>query len=89
MSQGARAVLRLASSDPARVAAVILDGPPAVDGSALEDDVPLAHFQALVQTQGMAAFRREWSTHPLMRLYTRDPQMRATAPRDDRSLSGA
>lgn len=75
MSQGARAVLRFASVAPERVWAVILDGPPSVGRAAIEDDLPIAHFQYLVRAQGLVAFRREWSAHPLMQLRTVDPEM--------------
>jgi pimeloyl-ACP methyl ester carboxylesterase len=76
MSQGARSVLRFASNAPTRVWAVILDGPPAVGCSAVDDDVSIAHFQDVVRERGLEAFRSEWSTHAFVQLRTRDPQMR-------------
>lgn len=77
MSQGARAVLGFAAAAPARVSCLVLDGPPDVDGAAAtDDDVPLAHYRALVRTSGIDAFRREWADHPLTRLRTSDPDAR-------------
>jgi 3-oxoadipate enol-lactonase len=76
MSQGARAVLGFASAAPARVTAVILDGPPAID-SGESDDVPVHEFQALARTCGMAAFRREWARLPFVQLRTADARAHA------------
>lgn len=76
MSQGARAVLDLACSAPERVGALILDGPPALDLSARDPEVPLARYRQLVMEGGMEAFRREWARHPLMQLRTRAPAAR-------------
>jgi pimeloyl-ACP methyl ester carboxylesterase len=74
MSQGARAALAYAVMSPASVSCLVLDGPPDVDaGAAAEDDVPLAHFRALVRARGVDAFRREWATHPLVQLRTSNP----------------
>jgi pimeloyl-ACP methyl ester carboxylesterase len=73
MSQGARAALAFAAAEPASVSCLVLDGPPDVDaGATAEDDVPLARFRVLAQTQGIDAFRREWATHPLAQLRTHD-----------------
>jgi 3-oxoadipate enol-lactonase len=76
MSQGARVALRFASLASERIYALILDGPPALDQSIADDEVPLTHLRAVMRTHGIAAFRREWSAHPLMQLRTPDPQMR-------------
>jgi len=76
MSQGVRSVLEFARAAPRRVAALLLDGPPALD-SGPDPDVPLQHYAALVRARGVEAFRAEWSAHPLMQLRTRDPEMRA------------
>jgi pimeloyl-ACP methyl ester carboxylesterase len=77
MSQGARAALAYAAMFPSRVSCLVLDGPPDVDAdTAAEDDVPLAHFRALVRAKGIDAFRREWAAHPLVQLRTRDPGAR-------------
>lgn len=79
MSQGARAVLRLAMRADRRISCLVLDGPPDLDrGAVREDDaaygdVPLGRYRALVRTGGIEAFRREWATHPLMRLRTVEP----------------
>ena len=73
MSQGARAALAFAAEAPARISALILDGPPEFAHSSPEDDVPLAHYQTLLRTQGIEAFRREWARHPLMQLRTPSP----------------
>ncbi len=76
MSQGARAVLGFASAAPQCVAALILDGPPALE-SGESDDVPVAEFQALARTAGMGAFRREWARLPFVQLFTRDARAHA------------
>ena len=81
MSQGARSVLRFAGNAPEHVWAVILDGPPAMDRIEVAGEVPLTHFQEVVRTQGLEAFRREWSSHELVQLHTRDPQMRSLVDR--------
>ncbi len=70
MSQGARAALRFASRTPGQVTALILDGPPNLDKQAIDEEVPMQHFRALVTTGGLAAFRREWSKHALVQLCT-------------------
>lgn len=73
MSQGARAALAFAAAEPEAVSCLVLDGPPDVGGDpSAEDDVPLARFRALAQTQGIDAFRREWAMHPLAQLRTGD-----------------
>ena len=74
MSQGVRSALALAAGDPARVTALILDGPPELAHSTPEDDVPLKRYQALLKAQGIEAFRREWARHPLMQLRARTSQ---------------
>jgi pimeloyl-ACP methyl ester carboxylesterase len=70
MSQGARAALRFASESPARVTALILDGPPSFNQRAIDDDVPMNHFRELARSGGLDAFRREWSQHALVQLCT-------------------
>jgi 3-oxoadipate enol-lactonase len=70
MSQGVRAALAVAARAPELVAALILDGPPELSHSAPEDDVPLAHYRALLRVQGIEALRRTWMRHPLMQLRT-------------------
>jgi pimeloyl-ACP methyl ester carboxylesterase len=78
MSQGARAVVGYAQAAPQTISCVILDGPPPDCRKALdaEADVPLGHYRSLIRTQGIGAFRREWSAHPLVSLRTVDPRMR-------------
>jgi pimeloyl-ACP methyl ester carboxylesterase len=73
MSQGARAVLAFAAAAPARVACLVLDGPPDIDaGAAVEADVPVARYRAMLRSQGIDAVRREWAMHPLIQLRTGD-----------------
>ena len=77
MSQGARGAFAFASAAPQQVCALILDGPPDLGGSGLEDDVPLERYRRLVRSEGIEAFRRAWTRSPLMRLRTE-----AAAPRE-------
>lgn len=74
MSQGARVVLGLAASSARKISCLVLDGPPemARDAADGDDEVPLAHYRALARVQGIEAFRRQWSAHPLMQLRTGD-----------------
>lgn len=77
MSQGARAAMGFALTEPARVSCLILDGPPDYGSNTVpaDDDVPLEHYRAIVRERGMSAFRREWSAHPLLSLRTADRHM--------------
>jgi 3-oxoadipate enol-lactonase len=83
MSQGARAVMGFAGTAGRKISCLVLDGPPDMacdprsDDAAGADDLPLAHYSALVRTQGIDVFRRAWATHPLMRLRTGDRNARA------------
>lgn len=77
MSQGVRSALAFAAAAPTTVSALILDGPPQLAHSTPEDDVPLSRYRALLRTQGIDALRREWSRHPLMQLWIRDPAKQA------------
>ncbi|HEY2678128.1 MAG TPA: alpha/beta hydrolase [Steroidobacteraceae bacterium] len=81
MSQGARASLQFAAKAPEIVSALILDGPPALDGAAAEDDVPIAHLREVLESRGVEAFRREWRSHPLVQLRSRDPAIRQLVDR--------
>jgi 3-oxoadipate enol-lactonase len=84
MSQGARVALQFAIRSPESVACLILDGPPRLDAAHRADDpaeLPYQHYRALAQSQGVAAFRREWAVHPLVSLRTRDPCTRALLAR--------
>ena len=76
MSQGARVAAGLAAIEPDLLSCIVLDGPPAgiVSGTGGgEGSVPLAEFRALVRDEGMEAFRRAWTRHPLVQLRTGDP----------------
>ena len=74
MSQGARVVCGLAALAPGLVAGVVLDGAPDLrtGGSLTLRDMPLDRYRQLIATQGLDAFRAEWSQHPLARLHTAD-----------------
>jgi pimeloyl-ACP methyl ester carboxylesterase len=80
MSQGARVVLGLATQSQRNISCLVLDGPPDMvrDAGARDnaddddDEVPLAHFRAIARAQGIEAFRRQWSAHPLIQLRTGD-----------------
>lgn len=76
MSQGVRSVLEFARAAPHRVDALLLDGPPGLDAGP-DPEVPLQRYAELVRTRGVAAFRAEWSEHPLMQLRTGNPEVRA------------
>jgi pimeloyl-ACP methyl ester carboxylesterase len=79
MSQGARVALRWALENPARIASLLLDGPPR-DLLAVgrpQGEITLATYRELVRTQGIEAFRKEWLDHPLMQLHTHDARTRA------------
>jgi pimeloyl-ACP methyl ester carboxylesterase len=78
MSQGARAVMRFAAAAPNRVSCVVLDGPPDLLGTDTADFEALEQYGALARSKGMAAFRRKWINHPLVRLRTRDQSAHQT-----------
>jgi len=77
MSQGARVALQFATAHRQRISSLILDGPPNLEltTGAGANDVPYQHFRELARAQGVAAFRREWSGHPLVRLLNPDPSV--------------
>ena len=80
MSQGAGVVLEFARSYPQMISCIVLDGPPqlaAPDATFGSPDIPYMHYRELAQTQGIEAFRREWSGHALARLRTPNPDARA------------
>ncbi len=84
LSQGARVALAFALRQPRRVAALVLDGPPDETGDAAaagDEDFSIAEYRRMVAEQGVDAFRRAWSSHPLMRLHSPDPQARALVAR--------
>jgi pimeloyl-ACP methyl ester carboxylesterase len=72
--------LRLALAAPATISALVLDGPPdlgAAPAASGDDEVPVERYRALMRTRGIGAVREEWARHPLARLRSRDPGMRA------------
>jgi len=78
MSQGARVVLEFAARHPAFVRGLVLDGaPPLLDTSAsvAADELPLESLRQLATRDGLEAFRRAWSMHPLTQLLTGDARM--------------
>lgn len=75
MSQGARVALMLANTAPSRVAALVLDGAPALEGmleDGREEELPMANFQRILRDEGVAALRRELATHPFLQVRTQD-----------------
>jgi len=77
MSQGARVVLHMAHVSPAMVSCLVLDGSPRI-GAAQDkpaaQELPYEDYRRLAQSQGVAAFRREWIRHPLTQLRTGSAQ---------------
>ncbi|HEX4151468.1 MAG TPA: alpha/beta hydrolase [Steroidobacteraceae bacterium] len=71
MSQGARVALEFARSFPAALSCLVLDGPPQMGAAGIRD-IPLTDYRALACREGIDAFRREWTRHPLTRLNTQD-----------------
>ena len=72
MSQGARVVLEFAARHPSFVRGLVLDGAPPLVGGVAVDHLPLESFRELAERQGLDAFRRAWSRHPLTQLTTPD-----------------
>jgi pimeloyl-ACP methyl ester carboxylesterase len=84
MSQGARVVLEFAARHPRVACGLVLDGPPPLVDAPDEEaqaDLALAGLRHIALREGMAAFRRSWSRHPLARLLTTDPRMHALLAR--------
>ena len=84
MSQGARVVLQFAKSHPRLTSCLVLDGPPHLGTPEAMDssyDIPYKYYRELAQTQGLSAFRREWSEHALAGLRTVDPEAHALLAR--------
>lgn len=78
-SQGARVALGALLAAPARVACLILDGPPQLlerDGGEAAQEVPLHEYRRLARSGDMAAVRRLWSSHPFTQLTSTDPSTR-------------
>jgi 3-oxoadipate enol-lactonase len=75
MSQGARVAAHIAARNPRLISCVIFDGAPAgvvLDSESAETDVPIAAYRALIRAGGKSEFLREWRTHPLTQLRSRD-----------------
>ena len=70
MSQGARVALQFVHRYPDRVLSLILHGAPAPDGFGVPftgpDRTRFDEWTALTKEQGLDAFRKAWSVHPLM-----------------------
>jgi pimeloyl-ACP methyl ester carboxylesterase len=78
MSQGARVVLEFAARHPSFVRGLVLDGAPPLlggEGGEAADDLPLESLHRLAEQEGLEAFRRAWSMHPLTQLQTTDARM--------------
>ena len=92
MSQGTRVALRLAVTAPARVACLVLDGTPALDGlpgGPWHEETPLADYQRMMRASGIESVRRELARHPLLRLVTDDPRPRRSLERMLERYDGA
>jgi len=74
MSQGARVVLEFAARYPGVARALVLDGAPPFSAVDPDDatDLPMRAFRETTSREGLAAFRKLWTAHPLMRLVTRE-----------------
>jgi 3-oxoadipate enol-lactonase len=78
-SQGARAALGAALATPERVAALVLDSPPALLAPGLAPEtpeIPMASYRELARRGELDGVRRAWAQHPLTRLVTSDPAAR-------------
>src|SRR6185295_2679449 len=68
---------------------LLLDGPPPLaatapggkHGGAEITDLPMANFREIATRDGLDAFRRAWSAHPLTQLVTRDATSHALLAR--------
>lgn len=80
MSQGGRVALQFARSYPKRIASLILQGTPPPDGFGLPwsgaDRPMFDEWGSLAREQGLAAFQRAWSAHPMMAIPTGHPDAR-------------
>jgi 3-oxoadipate enol-lactonase len=74
MSQGARVVLEFAARYPGVARGLVLDGAPPFSPMDPDDatDLPMRTFRETASREGLAAFRKLWTAHPLMRLVTRE-----------------
>lgn len=78
MSQGARIALQIAAATPERVACLVLDGTPALDGLPGEwrQEAPVDAYRELLLRDGVTALRHQLAAHPLLQLRTHDPDAR-------------
>ncbi|HEY0803330.1 MAG TPA: alpha/beta hydrolase, partial [Steroidobacteraceae bacterium] len=79
MSQGGRVATQVANDSRVSVSCLVLDGTPELDlpgFSSNSGDLPYEHYRSVAQREGMAAFKREWAVHPLVRLRGNDPRTR-------------
>ena len=79
MSQGGRVAMQVANDSRVSISCLVLDGTPELDlpgFSSKSGDLPYGHYRSVAQREGMAAFKREWSVHPLVRLRGNDPRAR-------------
>jgi len=85
MSQGARVVLEFAARHPGCARGLVLDGPPPLaatgEPGAEVPDLPMAAFRDVATRNGLEAFRRLWSAHPLTQLVSHDAQAHALLAR--------
>src|SRR5262245_56724780 len=88
MSQAARVVLEFAARHPGVARGLVLDGPPPLAATATETqggaeiaDLPMANFREIATRDGLDAFRRAWSAHPLTQLVTQDAHSHALLAR--------
>jgi pimeloyl-ACP methyl ester carboxylesterase len=91
-SHGARVALRVALASPARVAALVLDGPPDELGGgrgALTVELPLEEYRRLARSGDIEALRRRWSEHPFTQLVNPDAAPRQLVSRMLARYSGA
>lgn len=74
MSQGARVVLEFAARYPGVARGLLLDGPPPLAAAAGADspDLDMDGLRELAARDGLDAFRRHWSAHPLTQLLSND-----------------
>ncbi len=94
MSQGARVAVAAALAHPARVAALVLDGPPML-GSAdssvasAEQEVPMQQLLSLWRNEGVAALQRAVNALSLMKLANPTPDAGAALERCFTAYRGA
>ncbi|HEY0746185.1 MAG TPA: alpha/beta hydrolase [Steroidobacteraceae bacterium] len=77
MSQGGRVAMQVANDSRVGVPCLVLDGTPefGLPGSSNNSsDLPYEHYRSVARSEGMVAFRREWSVHPLVRLRNNNPR---------------